>query len=153
MVAPSARGALPPWFPSAISDEKTVDMAGYGAVGALGGVIQAALPTLGPVHPPVLQPAVAPRACGCDCEYSDPTFLRGVCGPSLAIFLGIIEMVLRDRCDVAEPCRRAHAETFQRRGQDEFDYIVVGAGVAGSVVSRAVVRVRPANRCDRRVSE
>ncbi|XP_026289306.2 glucose dehydrogenase [FAD, quinone]-like [Frankliniella occidentalis] len=76
-----------------------------------------------------------PCTSSCECPYSDSTFLRGVCGPSLAIFLGIIEMVLRDSCDVAEPCRRARADAFARRGHQAFDYIVVGAGVAGSVVA------------------
>ena len=73
-------------------------------------------------------------SCGCDCPYTDATFLRGLCGPSLALFLGIVEMVLRDRCDVAEPCRRARPDAFERRGNEDFDFVVIGAGVAGSVV-------------------
>ncbi|KAE8747714.1 Glucose dehydrogenase acceptor-like, partial [Frankliniella occidentalis] len=139
--------AQPPLIdPNYLADPRDVEIlvegakAGYQLMGTR--AMRALNATLNPFKFPACAhlPHPSDEYWACQCPYSDSTFLRGVCGPSLAIFLGIIEMVLRDSCDVAEPCRRARADAFARRGHQAFDYIVVGAGVAGSVLAEDLVR-------------
>lgn len=56
------------------------------------------------------------------------------CGASFAIFMGLIDSLLRARCDVSESCTRAGRDDMDLNRM-EFDFVVVGAGVAGPVVA------------------
>lgn len=49
--------------------------------------------------------------------------------------MGLVEYLLRNQCDITDPCRRIGAKTAPNRATNHYDFIVVGAGVAGPVVA------------------
>ncbi|KAG5345424.1 DHGL dehydrogenase, partial [Acromyrmex charruanus] len=80
------------------------------------------------------QPIQASNDYGCClCQFEDTQYMSNVCGVSS--FMTLIQHILFSKCDIADPCRRL--------GRDEapieyewFDYIIVGAGVAGPIIAR-----------------
>jgi choline dehydrogenase len=71
----------------------------------------------------------------CGCSFTDTSYLSGVCGASFTLFMGLVEYLLRNQCDITDPCRRFGAKTTPNRAANHYDFIVVGAGVAGPVVA------------------
>lgn len=74
---------------------------------------------------------------GCDCPliYQAPQ-LANFCGQGnvtpYIVFMGIVELYLRLRCDIEDPCRRIPSKPITR---SSFDFIVIGSGPAGSAVA------------------
>ncbi|XP_049828739.1 glucose dehydrogenase [FAD, quinone]-like [Schistocerca gregaria] len=75
----------------------------------------------------------------CQCAFEDTAFLAGTCGAGFALFMSMVEYVLRTRCDLADPCGRAGRDApllLQQLGEPPaVDFIVVGAGVAGPALA------------------
>ncbi|PSN40240.1 Glucose dehydrogenase [FAD, quinone] [Blattella germanica] len=70
----------------------------------------------------------------CSCTFEDSSFLSNSCGASFITFMTLVEFILRKQCDITDPCRREKADD-EKPLYHQYDFIVVGAGVAGPVVS------------------
>ncbi|KAJ4438000.1 hypothetical protein ANN_13939 [Periplaneta americana] len=71
----------------------------------------------------------------CGCTFDDTSFLAGTCGAGFALFMGLVEYVLKGQCDISDPCRRLGVRDSPDVLENEYDFIIVGAGVAGSVMA------------------
>ncbi|XP_011315123.1 glucose dehydrogenase [FAD, quinone] [Fopius arisanus] len=68
-----------------------------------------------------------------ECSFEDTPFMHESCS-SLSGFMMLLQTTMMARCDVADPCRRF--ETDEIEEYEAFDFIIVGAGVAGPVIAR-----------------
>ncbi|XP_069698999.1 glucose dehydrogenase [FAD, quinone]-like [Periplaneta americana] len=71
----------------------------------------------------------------CNCTFQDTEFLSGTCGATFTVFMGLVEFLLRSQTSIADPCNRAGQEFIDGIDNAEYDFLVVGAGVAGPVVA------------------
>ncbi|KAJ8668551.1 hypothetical protein QAD02_010214 [Eretmocerus hayati] len=69
-----------------------------------------------------------------DCDFIDHAYLHGFCGGELTDFMADVQSRLMETCDISEACLRAGKKDLPKT--DTFDFIIVGAGVAGSVLAR-----------------
>jgi hypothetical protein len=70
----------------------------------------------------------------CSCDYQDTAYIARSCGSSLnvTLFMTLVDVMLRTQCDLADPCGRASSNLVRNRPlQEEYDFVVVGGGVAG----------------------
>ncbi|XP_035448057.2 glucose dehydrogenase [FAD, quinone] [Spodoptera frugiperda] len=75
---------------------------------------------------------LAPEDCGCPIVEEGPSLVNSpVCSGNL-LFMVLLQSYLWGRCSISTPCKRIESvgETEQ-----EYDFIVVGAGTAGSIVA------------------
>lgn len=74
-------------------------------------------------------------SCGCP-NFVDTSVLETFCPSSFALFMGALQLVLQSTCDIADPCGRAGVDASSfLEDSATYDFIVVGAGAAGPVVS------------------
>ncbi|KAL1454265.1 hypothetical protein WDU94_010537 [Cyamophila willieti] len=74
----------------------------------------------------------------CSCDYQDSAYIASSCGNSLnvTLFMTLVDVMLRTSCDLADPCGRASSNRVRNIPMaPEYDFIVVGGGVAGPVVA------------------
>ncbi|CAL7944268.1 unnamed protein product [Xylocopa violacea] len=68
----------------------------------------------------------------CMCNFKDTSYMQSKCGVKTS-FMSLVEKVMAARCDIADPCHRLGQEEVPN---EWFDFIVVGAGVAGPIIAR-----------------
>ncbi|XP_011501811.1 PREDICTED: glucose dehydrogenase [FAD, quinone]-like [Ceratosolen solmsi marchali] len=59
--------------------------------------------------------------------------MNSACGRHRS-FMTMLQTLVMSQCDLADPCRRAGTDTLPPR--DWFDFIIVGAGVAGPIIAK-----------------
>lgn len=77
--------------------------------------------------------------CG-TCGFEDGNLLSGICaqptiGYNAFIFMALIELIIKSQCPIADPCRRVKSlrtPDAKELSDDEYDFVVVGGGVAGN---------------------
>lgn len=71
----------------------------------------------------------------CDCAFEDISTISSFCGnnPNVTLFMSLVDLMLRTSCRIADPCRRTSGKF--KSMPTEFDFIIAGGGVAGSVVA------------------
>lgn len=75
----------------------------------------------------------------CDgCSFEEANLLTGKCdlpaNNNVFILMSLIEIIIRAQCSISDPCRRVKSIANQNAKEfleDEYDFIVVGGGVAG----------------------
>lgn len=103
---------------------------------------------------------VASGGC-CHCRFNDTAYMNVACG-RLTSFMTMLQNLMMARCDISDPCRRLgtdvvpHEEWYEKNPTSRqssimiihrlmsiekkkilrFDFIVVGAGVAGPVIAK-----------------
>ncbi|XP_032663978.1 glucose dehydrogenase [FAD, quinone]-like [Odontomachus brunneus] len=77
--------------------------------------------------------AYAELGC-CSCEFEDTRYMERVCEGTTP-FMTLIQNVMSSRCDIADPCRRMGSDEVPSENE-WFDFVVVGAGVAGSIIAK-----------------
>ncbi|XP_020290733.1 glucose dehydrogenase [FAD, quinone]-like [Pseudomyrmex gracilis] len=70
----------------------------------------------------------------CSCQFADTQYMHGVCGETNA-FMTLMQTVMSSRCDIADPCRRIGSDQVPNVNE-WFDFVIVGAGVAGPILAR-----------------
>lgn len=80
--------------------------------------------------------------CGA-CGFEDGSLLSGICaqptiGYNTFIFMALIELIIKSQCPISDPCRRVKSLSgpdAKELSDDEYDFVVVGGGVAGNAHS------------------
>ncbi|XP_026314157.1 glucose dehydrogenase [FAD, quinone]-like [Hyposmocoma kahamanoa] len=75
---------------------------------------------------------LSPEECGCPLSDGGTSISNSPVCSGLALFMILIEGYLKGRCDIATPCQIV--ESVDKMEQ-EYDFIVVGAGAAGAIVA------------------
>ncbi|CAK9810591.1 Glucose dehydrogenase [FAD, quinone] [Anthophora quadrimaculata] len=68
----------------------------------------------------------------CLCSFRDTSYMESKCGVKTS-FMNLVEKVISSRCDISDPCNRLGKEEVPN---EWFDFIVVGAGMAGPIIAR-----------------
>ncbi|XP_053995081.1 glucose dehydrogenase [FAD, quinone]-like [Hylaeus volcanicus] len=69
----------------------------------------------------------------CNCEFKDTAYLESKCGVTNS-FMTLVQNLMALRCDISDPCSRLGRDDVPH--EEWFDFIIVGAGVAGPVIAR-----------------
>ncbi|KAL6438248.1 hypothetical protein ACFW04_004440 [Cataglyphis niger] len=69
----------------------------------------------------------------CPCQFEDTQYMDYACGGSS--FMNLIQNAISFRCDIADSCRRLGSDEAPKENE-WFDFIVIGAGVAGPIIAR-----------------
>ncbi|XP_072757226.1 glucose dehydrogenase [FAD, quinone] [Anoplolepis gracilipes] len=70
----------------------------------------------------------------CSCQFEDTKYMSYSCKGN-STFMTLVQNVMTSRCDIADPCRRLGSDTAPNENE-WFDFIIIGAGVAGSIIAR-----------------
>nr|XP_012146264.1 PREDICTED: glucose dehydrogenase [FAD, quinone]-like [Megachile rotundata] len=68
----------------------------------------------------------------CYCDFKDTSYMESKCGVKTS-FMTLVEKLFESRCDISNACNRLGSDQVP---QEWFDFIVVGAGVAGPIIAR-----------------
>ncbi|XP_047346246.1 glucose dehydrogenase [FAD, quinone]-like [Vespa velutina] len=68
----------------------------------------------------------------CGCSFEDTKYMDTLCGGQSA-FINLVQNLMMSRCDISDPCRRLGRDDVPN---EWYDFIVVGAGVAGPIIAR-----------------
>ncbi|KAJ2942770.1 hypothetical protein O0L34_g14958 [Tuta absoluta] len=76
---------------------------------------------------------LSPEKCSCPLTDSGGPSIAspGICS-GFYLFMLLIEAYMKGRCEISTPCKRIESV---REMEDEYDFIVVGAGPAGAIVA------------------
>nr|ASF79657.1 glucose oxidase [Mythimna separata] len=75
---------------------------------------------------------LAPQDCGCPIIEEGPSLVNSPVCPGNFLFMILLEQYLWGRCDISTPCKRIESVD---QPKEAYDFIVVGAGAAGSIVA------------------
>ncbi|KAK0075351.1 hypothetical protein PV325_007007, partial [Microctonus aethiopoides] len=75
------------------------------------------------------------------CHFDDTTYKYPACDNSIINIAKTLREMTRNRCDIADPCRRAGVNNVNY--DEKYDFIIVGAGVAGPVIARRLADREP----------
>ena len=87
-----------------------------------------------------VEPELLVTQCGA-CGFEDGSLLSGICaqptmGRNAFVFMALIELIIKTQCPIADPCRRVKSlrspAAKELDGDDQYDFVVVGGGVAGN---------------------
>ncbi|XP_012217935.1 glucose dehydrogenase [FAD, quinone]-like isoform X2 [Linepithema humile] len=70
----------------------------------------------------------------CSCQFEDTEYMTRICGDRNS-FMTLVQSVMSTRCDIADPCRRLGRDEAPNENE-WFDFIIVGAGVAGPIIAK-----------------
>ncbi|XP_075217853.1 uncharacterized protein LOC142322661 [Lycorma delicatula] len=72
----------------------------------------------------------------CPCQFEDSTHLSTSCGleANVTLLMSLVDLLIRSNCLISDPCRRA-PRNLPLQDYNTFDFVVVGAGVAGPVIA------------------
>ncbi|KAL4711845.1 hypothetical protein ACJJTC_006014 [Scirpophaga incertulas] len=73
----------------------------------------------------------SPDDCACPIQEVGPSMVSS-CPNQFLLFMTILEAYVNGRCDLADPCNRVSSV---ENVENEYDFVVVGGGTAGSVVA------------------
>ncbi|KAF7993306.1 hypothetical protein HCN44_006366 [Aphidius gifuensis] len=77
---------------------------------------------------------------GHQCHFQDTRFIESTC-KNFSAFMLMLQTTMMASCEISDSCRRA--ETNDIDENEKFDFIIVGAGVAGPVIARRLADREP----------
>ncbi|XP_076231842.1 glucose dehydrogenase [FAD, quinone] [Calliopsis andreniformis] len=84
-----------------------------------------------PFQPAQLETSNEDSGC-CNCNFKDTMYMGSKC--MMTSFMSLFQNIMTARCDITDACNRLGREELPHG--EWFDFIIVGAGVAGPVIAR-----------------
>ncbi|KAJ8883551.1 hypothetical protein PR048_015395 [Dryococelus australis] len=75
------------------------------------------------------------------CSFQDMDFVSGACGSSYSTFMTLVSLLISTTKNISDPCSRLGRDGSELPLTTTFDYVVVGAGPAGSAVASRLSEV------------
>ncbi|XP_066590934.1 glucose dehydrogenase [FAD, quinone]-like, partial [Prorops nasuta] len=69
----------------------------------------------------------------CACKFDDTKYMNAACGGKTS-FMDLVQSLMMARYDISDPCRRLGTDDIPKG--EWYDFVIVGAGVAGPVLAR-----------------
>nr|CAD7202867.1 unnamed protein product [Timema douglasi] len=70
-----------------------------------------------------------------NCTFTDTNFLTEVCSSNFATFMTLVGTLLTNTTNITDPCNRLGQDGTLLKDLEEYDFIVIGAGAAGPVIT------------------
>ncbi|XP_043481450.1 glucose dehydrogenase [FAD, quinone]-like [Leptopilina heterotoma] len=81
----------------------------------------------------IILPTLSVKGGCCHCNFNDTAYMEEAC-EHITPFMTLVQSLIMSRCDISEACKRVGSDQVP---EDEwFDFIIVGAGVAGPILAR-----------------